>query len=309
MDITQFRFRPRKLPHVMSIYEFIISVYLLIDSCYSLIVTKPLRTRGFPPALTDIEIITIQIVGEFLGLDSDKNIWKYFKHNYLDWFPKLGSYPNFCKHCANLWQVNQQIMTKIRKTFMHDNIHFIDGFPIPVCHYARAKKHRNFKTDAGFSYCAAKQEKYYGFKGHIVINFSGMITDYTFAPANCDERDVAPEITQNIHGLLGADKGYLRPELKKYYDLQSVDLQTPFRKNMVDHRPKEAMRILMNARRKIETVIGQLTVQFNIQKVRARDLWHLSHRITRKILSHTISVVLNSQLGNPPLQLENLIKS
>ena len=78
----------------MSIYEFIISVYLFIDSCYSLIVTKPFRTRGFPPALTDIEIITIQIVGEFLGLDSDKNIRKYFKHNYLEWFPKLGSSPN-----------------------------------------------------------------------------------------------------------------------------------------------------------------------------------------------------------------------
>ncbi|MEK5794930.1 IS982 family transposase, partial [Acinetobacter nosocomialis] len=71
----------------MSIYEFIISAYLFIDSCYSLIVTKPLRTRGFPPDLTDIKIITIQIVGEFLRLDSDKNIWKYFKHNYLDWFP------------------------------------------------------------------------------------------------------------------------------------------------------------------------------------------------------------------------------
>ena len=85
-------------------------------------------------------------------------------------------------------------MTKIRKTFMHDNIHFIDGFPIPVCRYARAKRHRNFKTDASFSYCAAKQEKYYGFKGHIVINFSGMITDCTFAPTNYDERDVAPHV-------------------------------------------------------------------------------------------------------------------
>ena len=41
-----------------------------------------------------------------------------------------------------------------------------------------------------------------------------MISDYTFAPANCDERDVAPEITQNIYGLLGADKEYIRPELK-----------------------------------------------------------------------------------------------
>lgn len=78
---------------------------------------------------------------------------------------------------------------------------------------------------------------------------------------------------------------------------------------MVDLRPKESMRILMNARRKIETVIGQLTERFHIQKVRARDMWHLSHRIIRKILSHTISVVLNTRLGNPPLQLESLIQS
>ena len=35
-----------------------------------------------------------------------------------------------------------------------------------------------------------------------------MITGYTFAPAHCDERDVAPEITQDIQGLLGGDKGY-----------------------------------------------------------------------------------------------------
>ncbi len=38
-------------------------------------------------------------------------------------------------------------------------------------------------------------------------------------------------------------------------------------------------------------------------------MWHLSHRIIRKILSHTISVILNTRLGNPPLQLECLIQS
>ena len=293
----------------MSIHEFIISVYLILEELYSIIVTQPLRSRGFAPALSDIEIITMQIVGEFLELDSDKNIWKYFKHNWLEWFPRLGSYPNFCKHCANLWHVNQQIMSKLRQRFGADNIHFIDGFPLPVCRYARAKRHKNFKGYAGFSYCAAKQEKYYGFKGHLVVNFAGMITDCTFTPANCDERDVAPEITQDIHGLLGADKGYIRPELKEYYWCQCIDLQTPHRKNMVDLRPKESLRILMNARRKIETVISQLTERFNIQRIRARDMWHLSHRIIRKVLSHKISVVLNTQLGNPPLQLEFLIQS
>ncbi len=142
-----------------------------------------------------------------------------------------------------------------------------------------------------------------------MINLSGMITNYTFAPANCDERDVAPEITQNIYGLLGADKGYIRPELKQYFRHQYLDLQTPYRRNMVDLRPKESIRILMNARRQIETVIGQLTDRFNIQKVRAKDLWHLTHRIVRKILSHTLSVILNMKLGNPPIQLETIIKS
>ena len=83
--------------------------------------------------------------------------------------------------------MNQQITAKLTSTFGFYNIHFIDGFPIPVCRYARARRHKNFKGSAGFSYCAAKQEKYYGFKGHIVINLSGMIIDYTFASANCDE--------------------------------------------------------------------------------------------------------------------------
>ena len=65
----------------------------------------------------------------------------------------------------------------------------------------------------------------------------------------------------------------------------------------------------MKARRKIETVISQLTERFNIQKVWAKDLWHLTHRFTRKILAHTACVILNKSLGNPPLQLELLIKS
>ncbi|AUX89037.1 MULTISPECIES: IS982-like element ISAba825 family transposase [Acinetobacter] len=291
----------------MSTEEFIIIVYLIIEEIYPTIVSEPLRKRGFPPALTDIEIITIQIVGECLKMDTDKSIWMFFKNNYLSWFPHLGSYPNFCKHCANLWQVHQKITAQLTAHYGQDHIHFIDGFPIPVCRYSRAKRHKNFKEHAGFSYCAAQQEKYYGFKGHLVINLEGMITGYTFAPANVDERDVAPEITENIHGLLGADKGYLRPSLKEYYKFQYVDLQTPLRKNMPDSRSQESMRLLMRARRKIETVIGQLTDRFNIQKVRARDLWHLSHRFIRKILSHTVCVVMNKKCGYSPIQFEKLI--
>ena len=40
---------------------------------------------------------------------------------------------------------------------------------------------------------------------------------------------------------------------------------------MPDKRPLSVLNRLKNARRNIETVIGQLSERFNMQKVRARD--------------------------------------
>jgi hypothetical protein len=38
-----------------------------------------------------------------------------------------------------------------------------------------------------------------------------------------------------------------------------------------------------------------------------RDLWHLQHRIIRKILAHTLAVVFNLQLGRQPLDFDGLL--
>jgi hypothetical protein len=55
-------------------------------------------------------------------------------------------------------------------------------------------------------------------------------------------------------------------------------------------------------RRLIETVIGQLVERFSIEKVWARDLWHLTSRINRKLLAHTVCRWLNRH-NIEPLQL------
>lgn len=66
--------------------------------------------------------------------------------------------------------------------------------------------------------------------------------------------------------------------------------------------------MMMNIRRKIETVIGQLVERFNIQSIRAKNLWHLCTKVTRKILAHSVAFMFN-QIQNPekPLALEALI--
>jgi hypothetical protein len=295
----------------MPLENFIIYVYCCVVDIYPQVVDTPLRCRGFDPKLTDSEVITLEIVGEFLGKDQDKGIWRYFRNHWHAWFPNLGSRANFAKQCANLWAIKQRILKhlSIELNGYGDPIHLVDGFPMPVCRITRAPKSECFKYEASYGYCAAKDEFYYGFEGHIVINLEGVISGYTFAPANIDERDVLQDMTDGIQGLLIGDKGFIKPFLKQELAEHEIDLQTPLRKNMTDTRPNSFVQQLLSARRLVETVIGQLTDRFNIEKVRARDLWHLTNRFVRKLLAHTVAVFLNYCLHRDPLQFEGLVQA
>ena len=88
---------------------------------------------------------------------------------------------------------------------------------------------------------------------------------------------------------------------------QHIDLETPLRANMTDTRDPVFVKSLIKVRRLVETVIGQLTDHLHIAKVRARDLWHLTSRINRKILAHTMGIYLNRMLRREPLQFDGLI--
>ena len=57
---------------------FIIMVYCLVCEHYLAVVNEqPLRRRGFPPALSDEEVITIEICGEYFGFDRDFRFEKF----------------------------------------------------------------------------------------------------------------------------------------------------------------------------------------------------------------------------------------
>jgi hypothetical protein len=87
-----------------------------------------------------------------------------------------------------------------------------------------------------------------------------------------------------------------------------IDLQTAVRSNMKETRSEQFVKWLKSTRRLVETVIGQLTERFHIEKIRARKVWYLTNRLARKVLAHTICVFINKQNGNPPLQFELLIQ-
>lgn len=145
----------------MSVDNFIISVYCLVDEMTKkMFYAQKLRQRGFAPQLSDSEVITMQVVAEFLGIDTDKGAWEYFGQHWKHWFPLLGSRANYAKHAANLWRVTPCLQEQLAKQLgaMIDTLHMTDGFPIPVCHFKRAYFSRIFEGDAAYGYCASKGE-------------------------------------------------------------------------------------------------------------------------------------------------------
>jgi hypothetical protein len=295
----------------MPVDEFIISVFCWVEKNIASVVGSAvkLRQRGHQPRLSDAEVITMEVVGEFLGYDGDKAIWSYFRRHWQAWFPGLGGRTSFLRQATNLWHVKQRLHEWLLAELGADgdDCYLIDGFPMPVCKLVRAARSQVFKAEAACGYCAAKDEYYYGLKGHVVIDLRGAISAMTVTAANCDERDAAYDMLSVIEGLLIGDKGYIRPQFKADCEALGIDLQTPVRKNMTEPRPRWFLRLLQRVRKRVETVISQLEQRFGLAIMRARDPWHLTNRVARKILAHTFAVSLNQRLGREPLQFDELV--
>ena len=123
----------------------------------------------------------MEIAGESLGMDCDKTIHRYFRDHWRHLFPNLGTRTTFLRQAANLWRVKQEIrrilLTRLLPT--GSRISIVDGFPMPVCGFRRAHFSKLFKGEATYGYCAAKAMTYYGLKGHLLIDLSGIIVDCT----------------------------------------------------------------------------------------------------------------------------------
>jgi hypothetical protein len=144
----------------MDRYDFIITVLCLVCDYYQIINDQfKLRRGGFAPALSDEEVITIEICGEYFKLNTDQDIFDYFQAHYQADFPQLRDRTLFVRQAANLWQVKAAIqhLLVIHSGQADDPVQAIDTLPLPICVYTRAPRDRCFKPLADYGHCAAKK--------------------------------------------------------------------------------------------------------------------------------------------------------
>lgn len=238
----------------------------------------------------DVELLTIELIGELDGLNGDYAIWRHADRYLRHLFPNLPHYKTFAKQSANLLSVKQYIFQHM---YASGNFHIIDGVPIPLCHNQRANRQKSLREHAEWGYCAAKDEHYFGIKGHIVINDDHRIVHFALTPANIDEREILPDLIGEIEGLLIGDKGYISQEKSALLSQNGINLQTPLRKNMKENRPEKELNWLKRKRKRVETTLSTLQERLRITKIKAHNLWHFSSKLIRKLIAYNLSLDLN----------------
>lgn len=293
----------------MNLIDYIVNVFVMADDfCKIYFPARKLRSRGPLPKLADSEVITMELVGEYLGLGTDEGIHHYFCRHWHHLFPNLPDRSNFARQCANVWDVKQSFFEYL-SGFQDHYLQILDSMPIEVCKFVRAKTSQQFKDSAAYGKWFG--QTFFGYRLHLKITDIGIIRQFILAPANeHDIRYVEPLIAQDRGGWVLADKGYRsKPLQQKLWQQRKMYFHTSVRR--IDKKtsplPKQTIRTLTGKRRLIETVAGQLEQRFGIKTTFARDLWHLMNRIIRKILSHTISVLLNIKMNIEPLRLRLLV--
>lgn len=294
----------------MDLDELIISVFCLIDESLPRILSgQRLRQRGPQPSLHDSEVLTMEVVGVYLGLTQDQALFAYFQRHWPHFFPALRHLhrTTFVRQAANLWGLKEQLWQQLLTLLPHDpQLAIVDSLPVPVCQFARAYRCRRFAGEAAYGKDVVARQTFYGFRLHVRLGWPGVITRLVLAPANVTDLALLPALVAGTTGYVVGDRNYWSPSVTAELRQAGLWLLAPYRWASRDPAPGRSA-VLSRVRYRIDTVFSHLVERGHLKRVWARDAWHLWNRLLRLVLMHTLAVLFTLQLGHPPLQLAQLV--
>src|SRR5215472_13075569 len=107
----------------MDLDTFIIAVFCRIDEAVPRVLNgQHLRQRGPCPRLADSEVLTMEVVGEYLGLEQDSALFAHFRRHYAHFFPALRTLhrTTFVRQAANLWWLKEHLWQQVLERIPHD---------------------------------------------------------------------------------------------------------------------------------------------------------------------------------------------
>ena len=158
----------------------------------------------------------MEVVGEFLGLDQDAAIYRYFRRHHPGWFPALLRVhrTTFTRQAANLWVVKEQAVAAaagpgaarsgaLLRRLRARPRSAASAAPTPAP--ASGARPPSAVTPAAKPPSTASAH-------HLRISWPGVVTAVSVAPANVHDRDLVPELVEGATGQVLGDRNYWDPQ-------------------------------------------------------------------------------------------------
>ncbi len=305
----------------MTIEDLFVTIFVFIDDFFKVRFQSSNIIRRSPnhnPAFTDAEVVTVQIVGELLGIDSQR-AWLNLAHkNWKYLFPKLPERTRFGRRVRKLYfvfgliQENLGYLTDANL----DNYYIVDSFPLTLCNLKRLSGSKcPFENYAAVCKNASKGNYYYGMKAHLATDLRGIPRFIFLTPAHVSDVATLEMMIDEIHRcnnspfppIVIGDKGYVGEERGKRMLEQSGIQVVPIQRNYDKERGETGLNSMIKKTRKIiETTISLLVDQFNMAKTRTRSVLGLATSMIAKTVALTSCCLMNLTNNEPVLHVKQI---
>ena len=245
---------------------FITTVYVVCDTLQHSVL-EPVK---YKPKMSPAEVITVAIVAA-----------RHFGNNLECALLVMAETGYIPKHRAlSVSRFNRQLhkqadflafcLQTLMELSIEGDAFIIDSIPAPVCKRVRARRCRKVRGAIYCGYCAAKKEKFFGFRLHLICSPEGLPCAFTMLPAALHDLTPIYELTVDLPdgACVYGDKAFNSGDDEAVLALDGLRLIPVRRKNMTPNHWVDDMN-LAYYRHGIETANSQLE-SMGIQRLRAR---------------------------------------
>jgi hypothetical protein len=267
--------------------------------------TSP-RWTGWPPVLTDSELVCLAVAQSLLGFTSETHWLRYARKHLTGMFPYLPQQSGYNKRLRNAVGLVKRVIRMLARStdFWLDDCWIADSTPVP-CGASRPTVRRSEVAGwAGYGYCASHSRYYWGLKLYLVCTPVGMPILWALADPKIGEREVLSAmlevdsaVTAGHEGiLLICDKGFAGREFETLLGDYGITMLRPSRKN---EKARFGEPMLKKVRQLIESVNDTLEGQLDLEGHGGRSFKGVAIRVAQRVLAMAATIWHNHTTGAP----------
>lgn len=256
-----------------------------------------LRNQIRKPKLSDMELIAIGLTSEFMGIDSERDLFRKLPANLASRIERSV----YNRRKRRLFVYREQLRKKLAGHVGTQGCYILDSMPLEVCRESRIQRSRicreDYETAPDKGYCDSQNLWYYGYKLHAVCTIEGVFIDFDLTRASIHDIHYLKDIKSMYRNcIILGDKGYLNLDYQRdLFSSGKIRLEVPMRKNQKGYKPQAY--IFRKSRKRIETLFSQLCDQFMIRRNYAKSFDGFKNRILSKIMAITTIQMINHLNG------------